>query len=152
MTCEGFVRKRPVTKMGRKKEEMEVMPLPQGPVKSRSCTDILCLLLFLVCIVGWAGVSYVGFKVKFSTLQLQRLWLFCCFRMEIPSCWCTRPIARDKFVVKVTILGGHSSSFKILLSVYRCPPLLMAAQHPRYEKPLYSLQVPVKVLFSTRCA
>jgi len=48
--------------MGRKKEEMEVMPLPQGPVKSRSCTDILCLLLFLVCIVAWAGVSYVGFK------------------------------------------------------------------------------------------
>ena len=50
--------------MGRKKEEMEVMPLPQGPVKSRSCTDILCLLLFLVCIVGWGGVSYVGFKVR----------------------------------------------------------------------------------------
>jgi len=48
--------------MGRKKEEMEVMPLPQGPVKNRSCTDILCLLLFLFCIVGWAGVSYIGFR------------------------------------------------------------------------------------------
>ena len=59
-----LVRKSPVTKMGRKKEEMEVMPLPQGPVKSRSCTDILCLLLFLVCIVAWGGVSYVGFKVR----------------------------------------------------------------------------------------
>jgi len=48
--------------MGRKKEEMEVMPLPQGPIKNRSCTDILCLLLFVFCIAGWAGVSYIGFR------------------------------------------------------------------------------------------
>jgi len=48
--------------MGRKKEEMEVMPLPRGPVKNRSCTDILCLLLFVFCIAGWAGVSYIGFR------------------------------------------------------------------------------------------
>jgi choline transporter-like protein 2/4/5 len=48
--------------MGGKKEAMEVMPLPQGPVKNRSCTDILCLLLFVFCIAGWAGVSYIGFR------------------------------------------------------------------------------------------
>ena len=58
--------------MGRKKEEMEVMPLPRGPVKNRSCTDILCLLLFVFCIAGWAGVSYIGFRVRdFSDEKLQ---------------------------------------------------------------------------------
>jgi len=48
--------------MGGKKEGLEVMPLPQGPVKNRSCTDILCLFLFIFCIAGWAGVSYIGFR------------------------------------------------------------------------------------------
>ena len=58
--------------MGQKKEGMEVRPLPQGPVKNRSCTDILCLLLFVFCIVGWAGVSYIGFRVRdFSDDKLQ---------------------------------------------------------------------------------
>ena len=64
--------------MGRKKEGMEVMPLPQGPVKNRSCTDVLCLLLFVFCIAGWAGVSYIGFRVSdFSNENIKTaLFLF----------------------------------------------------------------------------
>ena len=29
--------------------------------KSRSCTDILCILLFIVFIGGWVGVGVIGF-------------------------------------------------------------------------------------------
>ncbi|KAF2353312.1 Choline transporter-like [Trinorchestia longiramus] len=32
----------------------------RGPVKSRSCTDILCLLLFVVFLVGWGVVAVIG--------------------------------------------------------------------------------------------
>ena len=34
----------------------------RGPVKSRSCTDVLCLLLLLVFVGGWAAVSVYGFR------------------------------------------------------------------------------------------
>ena len=33
-----------------------------GPVKKRSCTDILCLLLFLAFIGGWIFVAYLAFS------------------------------------------------------------------------------------------
>ena len=34
----------------------------RGPIKSRSCTDVLCLLLLLVFVGGWAAVSVYGFQ------------------------------------------------------------------------------------------
>ena len=37
-------------------------PTPTGPVKSRSCTDILCVLLFLLFLAGWVGVGVIGFQ------------------------------------------------------------------------------------------
>ncbi len=33
-----------------------------GPVKNRSCTDVLCLALFLVMLGGWGFVAYIGFS------------------------------------------------------------------------------------------
>ena len=30
--------------------------------KSRSCTDIICLLLFLLCLGGWVAVAVIAFK------------------------------------------------------------------------------------------
>ena len=33
-----------------------------GPVKKRSCTDILCLLLFLAFIGGWIFVAFLAFS------------------------------------------------------------------------------------------
>ena len=33
-----------------------------GPVKKRSCTDIICLLLFLALLGGWGFVGYLGFS------------------------------------------------------------------------------------------
>ncbi|XP_046403794.1 choline transporter-like protein 2 isoform X2 [Ischnura elegans] len=37
-------------------------PQFNGPQKSRSCTDILCLLIFIVFLVAWAGVSIFAYK------------------------------------------------------------------------------------------
>ena len=37
-------------------------PAPTGPVKNRSCTDIICVLLFLVFVCGWVGVGVIGFQ------------------------------------------------------------------------------------------
>lgn len=34
----------------------------KGPRDRRSCTDILCLLLFLVFLVAWAGVGFFAYK------------------------------------------------------------------------------------------
>ena len=31
-----------------------------GPFKKRSCTDVVCLLLFLAFLGGWGFVAYVG--------------------------------------------------------------------------------------------
>ncbi|XP_065576123.1 choline transporter-like protein 2 isoform X1 [Artemia franciscana] len=36
-------------------------PRPMGPVKNRSCTDIICLLLFLFFLGGWGIVGYFAF-------------------------------------------------------------------------------------------
>ena len=47
-----------------------------GPVKKRSCTDILCLGLFLAFLGGWGFVAYFGMskgditKVKSSGASL----------------------------------------------------------------------------------
>ncbi|XP_021362366.1 choline transporter-like protein 2 isoform X2 [Mizuhopecten yessoensis] len=37
-------------------------PTFNGPIKNRSCTDIICCLLFLIFIGGFAGVSYLAFS------------------------------------------------------------------------------------------
>ncbi|XP_076048718.1 choline transporter-like 2 isoform X2 [Oratosquilla oratoria] len=39
-------------------QPLEFDPEFKGPVKSRSCTDILCLLLFVAFLVGWGVVGY----------------------------------------------------------------------------------------------
>lgn len=31
-----------------------------GPIRRRSCTDVLCLLLFLAFLGGWGFVAYFG--------------------------------------------------------------------------------------------
>jgi hypothetical protein len=49
--------------MGKKSAKMELEGEPQttfNPMKRRSCTDVICLLLFVVFLCGWAGVAYVG--------------------------------------------------------------------------------------------
>jgi len=33
----------------------------RGPVKNRSCTDVLCLLIFVAFLAGWGIVGYFGF-------------------------------------------------------------------------------------------
>lgn len=33
----------------------------QGPTKKRKCTDVLCLLLFLVFLGGWGFVGYFAY-------------------------------------------------------------------------------------------
>lgn len=40
-----------------KGEALKYDPEFRGPIKGRSCTDILCLLLFLVFLVGWGVVA-----------------------------------------------------------------------------------------------
>ena len=32
----------------------------RGPVKDRSCTDVLCLLVFIAFLAGWGIVGYFG--------------------------------------------------------------------------------------------
>jgi len=34
----------------------------EGPVKKRSCTDVICLLLFLVLLGAWGGVAFLAFQ------------------------------------------------------------------------------------------
>ena len=46
--------------MGRR-GELEVEPRPARRQDRRSCTDVLCLALFLVFIGGWVGVAILGF-------------------------------------------------------------------------------------------
>ena len=34
----------------------------EGPVKKRSCTDVICLLLFLVLLGAWGFVAFLAFQ------------------------------------------------------------------------------------------
>lgn len=43
------------------KLDIDAGKLKNGPVMKRSCTDIICCLLFLAFIVGFAGTSAYGF-------------------------------------------------------------------------------------------
>ena len=43
-------------------KRFEYSPDFEGPVKNRSCTDILCLLLFVALLAGWGFVAYIGFS------------------------------------------------------------------------------------------
>ncbi|XP_023337602.1 choline transporter-like protein 4 [Eurytemora carolleeae] len=49
--------------MGKKQEmESEEKQKIHNPTKSRSCTDVLCLLLFLAFLGGWGAISYIAFS------------------------------------------------------------------------------------------
>lgn len=50
-------------------EPREYDPEFRGPVKDRSCTDIICCILFIVCIIGAAACSIVGY-VRGDPLRL----------------------------------------------------------------------------------
>ena len=50
----------------------------EGPVKNRSCTDILCLLLFLAFLGGWGFVAYIG--VSQGDIDKVRKLYFCFIR------------------------------------------------------------------------
>ena len=39
-------------------EEVKIQEPENGPIKDRSCTDVLCLLLLLAFVLCWAGVGY----------------------------------------------------------------------------------------------
>lgn len=56
----------------------------RGPVKDRSCTDVICLLIFVVFLVGWGAVGYLGKKLRDFTTQT-------CF------CVCGRTLESDPF-------------------------------------------------------
>ena len=43
-------------------EKFHFDPDFQGPVHNRSCTDVICLILFLVFLGGWAFVAYIAFS------------------------------------------------------------------------------------------
>ncbi|XP_055925450.1 choline transporter-like protein 2 isoform X1 [Argiope bruennichi] len=43
-------------------EQLTYDPQFKGPVKSRSCTDILCLFLFVSFIAGWGVVAFFAFR------------------------------------------------------------------------------------------
>ena len=43
-------------------EKFHFDPDFQGPVRNRSCTDVICLVLFLVFLGGWGFVAFVGFS------------------------------------------------------------------------------------------
>ena len=42
-------------------DEVDHDPSHTGPIKNRSCTDVLCLLLLLVFAVGWGVISVYAF-------------------------------------------------------------------------------------------
>lgn len=41
-------------------EPLRYDPTFKGPLKGRSCTDIICLLLFIGFLVGWGTISWFG--------------------------------------------------------------------------------------------
>jgi len=41
-------------------EEMQYQPTTKYPVKNRSCTDVVCFLLFLAFLAGWLAVAVVA--------------------------------------------------------------------------------------------
>lgn len=43
----------------------------QGISKNRSCTDVICLLLFLVFLGGWGFVAFIGFRQG----NIDKVWM-----------------------------------------------------------------------------
>ncbi|XP_059622828.1 choline transporter-like 2 isoform X4 [Phlebotomus argentipes] len=43
-------------------EPMKYDPNFKGPLKNRSCTDVICLLLFVFFLVGWGVVAYYAYR------------------------------------------------------------------------------------------
>ncbi|XP_071097416.1 choline transporter-like protein 2 [Haliotis cracherodii] len=50
-------------KKGKKKAKDEYDPSRKGPIKNRSCTDIICCLLFFVFIIGLVVVAYFAYAL-----------------------------------------------------------------------------------------
>lgn len=46
-----------------------------GPVKKRSCTDVICLLLFLGFLGGWGFVAFFGFSKGDINKVRQRIFV-----------------------------------------------------------------------------
>lgn len=42
--------------------KFEFDPSFKGPLKHRSCTDVCCLLLFIVFLIAWGGVAYFAYR------------------------------------------------------------------------------------------
>jgi hypothetical protein len=57
-------------------EKFHFDPDFQGPVRNRSCTDVICLVLFLVFLGGWGFVAFVGFSN--GDINKVKSVLFCC--------------------------------------------------------------------------
>ncbi|XP_055716939.1 choline transporter-like 2 isoform X2 [Phlebotomus papatasi] len=43
-------------------EPMKYDPNFKGPLKNRSCTDVICLLLFVFFLVGWGAVAFYAYR------------------------------------------------------------------------------------------
>lgn len=46
-------------------EPLRYDPTFKGPLAKRSCTDIICLLIFVIFLCGWGFVAYFGKKSHF---------------------------------------------------------------------------------------
>ena len=74
-------------------ERFEFSPDFEGPVKKRSCTDGLCLLLFVALLGGWGFVAYIGFtqgdieKVRKNSNIFEFCWLchLCVWSLRNPG-------------------------------------------------------------------
>lgn len=52
----------PVTNTDKYGEKLNYDPEFRGPTKSRSCTDIICLFLFIAFLAGWGVVAFFAFR------------------------------------------------------------------------------------------
>ncbi|XP_067662582.1 choline transporter-like protein 2 [Haliotis asinina] len=56
-----MVEESPKKAKGKRKDKDEYDPSRKGPIKNRSCTDIICCLLFFIFIVGLIVVAYFAY-------------------------------------------------------------------------------------------
>lgn len=47
---------------GQPQSDQRVVVNWNGPLKKHHCTDIICLVLFLVFLVAWGFVAFIAFK------------------------------------------------------------------------------------------
>ena len=51
----------------------------RGPVKNRSCTDILCLIIFVAFLFGWGVIGYYG-KISHG-IRNRVIWMIMTIRL-----------------------------------------------------------------------